>query len=129
MTFSSLGSPSLLDVLTLRIALDACQLLGVLVAPHEVVGPATVLTFLGICLDTVKMKILIHLPGYKLARLQDCIHSWESERECIKRDFLSLLGLLHHASKVVPLGATFLRRVIDTSMLATQNHYYIHLDN
>ena len=47
---------------------------------------------------------------------------------CIREDLLSLLGLLHHASKVVPLGRTFLRRMIDTSMLATQNHHHIRLD-
>ena len=111
---------------SLRIALDTCQLLGVPVATHKVVGPTTVLTFLGICLDTVKMEI--RLPDDKLARLQDCICSWESKRVCIKRDLLSLLGLLHHASKVVPPGRTFLRRMIDTSMLATQNHHHIRLD-
>ncbi|XP_064397558.1 uncharacterized protein LOC135344321 [Halichondria panicea] len=46
---------------------------------------------------------------------------------CIKRELLSLLGMLHHAAKVVPPGRTFLRRMIDTSMLATQNHHHIRL--
>ncbi len=32
--------------------------------------------------------------------------------------------MLHHAAKVVPPGRTFLRRMIDTSMLATQNHHH-----
>ena len=46
----------------------------------------------------------LHLPDDKLVRLQDCIRSWEGKPVCIKRDLLSLLGLLHHAAKVVPPG-------------------------
>ena len=80
-------------------------MLGVPVAPHKVEGPAS---FLGICLDTEQMEV--RLPEDKLAKLQTCIRAWEAKRVCIKRDLLSLLGLLHHASKVVPHGRTFLRR-------------------
>ncbi len=92
---------------------------------RKVEGPSTVLTFLGICLDTIKMEV--QLPEDKLLRLQACIRSWEGKRVCIKWDLLSLLGLLHHAAKVVPPGRTLLRRMIDTSMLATQNHHHICL--
>ena len=121
--FLLVGKPGLGDCAhSLQTALATCQTLGVLVAPHKVEGPSTVLTFLGICLDTINMEV--RLPKDKLVRLQACIHTWEGKRMCIKRDLLSLLGMLHHAAKVVPPGRTFLRRMIDTS---TQNHHHIRL--
>ncbi len=121
--FLLVGKPGLGDCAhSLQTALATCQTLGVPVAPHKVEGPSTVLTFLGICLDTINMEV--RLPKDKLVRLQACIHTWEGKRMCIKRDLLSLLGMLHHAAKVVPPGRTFLRRMIDTS---TQNHHHIRL--
>ena len=50
------------------------DMLGVPVAPDKVEGPSTVLTFLGICLNTINRL--------KLVRLQACM--------CIKREVLSL---------------------------------------
>ncbi len=91
-------------------------------APHKVEDPSTVINVLGICLD-----MEVRLPNDKLLKLQVCIRTWEGKRMCIKRELLSLLGILHHAAKVVPPGRTFLRRMIDTSMLATQNHHHIRL--
>ena len=115
--FLLVGKPGVGDrAHSLQTALATCQTLGVPVAPHKVEGPSTVLTFLGICLDTSNMEV--RLPNDKLLRLQTC------RRTCIKRELLSLLGMLHHAAKVVPPGRTFLRRMIDTSMLATQNHHH-----
>ncbi len=73
------------------------DMLGVPVAPDKVEGPSTVLTFLGICLNTINRL--------KLVRLQASM--------CIKREVLSLLGMLHHAAKVADIpekdfGLTFI---------------------
>ncbi len=89
--FLLFGKPGLGECAdALHTALETCRTLRIPVAPNKEEGPSTVLTFLGICFDTIK-----------LLRLQACIRSWEGKRVCIKRDLLSLLGLLHHAAKVV----------------------------
>ena len=45
-----------------------------------------------------------------------------------KRDLLSLIGSLSHASKVVRSGRSFLRRLIDFSTTARQLDHYIRLN-
>ena len=41
----------------LEVAVPLCSRLGLPVAPHKVEGPATVLTFLGIEIDTQKQEL------------------------------------------------------------------------
>ena len=77
----------------LRMALDLCKRLGIPNAVHKTEGPATVIVFLGIELDTVRME----------ARLPE-----ESRRACSKRELLSLIGQLQHACCVVQAGRSFL---------------------
>ena len=69
---------------SLQIALDTCQVLGVPVATHKVVGPTTVLTFLGICLDTVKMEI--RLPDDKLATDYRIVFAPGRANECVSKE-------------------------------------------
>ena len=59
---------------TLRTAIETCTKLGFPVAPVKVSGPATVLTFLGIELDTMAWELC--LLEEKLVRLQQLIASW-----------------------------------------------------
>ena len=80
-------------------SLQLCKNLGVTVAPQKTEGPATALSFLGICLDTDEM--IIKLPQEKLTRLRSLITEWKGRRTCCKRDLLSLIGQLQHACKVV----------------------------
>ena len=102
-----LGKPEANDCTNyLRIALDTCSRLGVTVLAHKVEGPSTVLTFLGILLDTEKMEI--RLPQDKLQRLVHLLYVWSNKKACTKRELLSLIGQLQHASRVVPHGRSFL---------------------
>lgn len=79
--------------------------LGIPLAVEKVVGPSTVLSFLGIELDT--LLLVAPLPTEKVSALQDLLQSWSNKRVCHHREF-SLLGHLHHTVKVVYPGRPFL---------------------
>ena len=104
---------------------DLCSLLGVPLAPSKIVGPTTRLVFLGIELDTVAMAA--RLPAEKLSRLRSSIHTWQGRKSCTKRELLSLIGDLQHASSVVTPGRTFLRRMIQTSTIGKKPYHHIRL--
>ena len=110
----------------LQTALRVCGQLGVPVAHHKVEGPAVQLVFLGIELDTEKMEL--RLPQEKLKRLQRLLFSWHQKRVCTKRELLSLIGHLQHACRVVPAGRSFLRRMIDLSMVVSELHHHVRLN-
>ena len=71
-------------------------------ALEKVEGPSQSLTFLGIVLDTRNMEA--HLPHEKLQRIRDQVATWLVRRKATKRQILSLVGLLQHATKVVKPG-------------------------
>ena len=110
----------------LRTALSLCQLLGVPVSVKKLEGPATIIVFLGIELDTVALEM--RLPGDKLQRLRSIIRAWQEKKSCKKRDLLSLIGHLQHACKVVRYGRSFLRRMINLSMQVKELHHHIRLN-
>ena len=85
--------------------------LGVPIAEDKQEGPSTVLTFLGITLDSFRLEA--RLPPDKLSSIKDAITVWLTKHEVSKRELLSLIGLLSFAAKVVPPGRSFLRRMID----------------
>ena len=99
---------------------EICSVLGVPLAQHKTEGPTTCLSFLGMGLDTRHMTL--RLPRDKLARLQAGIAAWHLKRACTKRDLLSLIGQLQHASCIVKPGHSFLRRMIQ---LSTVVHHHI----
>ena len=90
-----------------------CEELGLPLAIDKAEGPANVISFLGIVLDSEAMQIrLLHV---KLLRLQADLERWSDRKACRKRDLLSLIVRLAHACKVVLAGRSFLRRMIDLS--------------
>ena len=95
----------------LAIITQACANLGVPLAEHKRDGPTTCLTFLGIEVDTVASQL--RLPLDKLHRLRVLLEDWRDKKVCERRELESLVGLLHHACKVVRSGRSFLRRMID----------------
>ena len=95
----------------LYILFKECTRLGVPIAAHKTEGPSTVVSFLGILIDTSKGEL--RLPQDKLTRLQELLVEWKARRWCIRKELESLIGLLNHACKVVRAGRPFLRRMID----------------
>ncbi len=99
---------------TMKLFKEACSLLGMPLDPAKEEGPATLVSFLGIELDSVKMEV--RLPGEKLGHLRKCLREWKGMKACRKRDLLSIIGHLSHACKAVRAGRSFLRRLLDLSM-------------
>ena len=90
--FLLLGHPNSDECATaLRTTLATCRELGVLLAADKVEGPATLLTFLGIELNTMTMSL--GLPADKLASLCD-FYSLESRVSLPIQITQELTGLL-----------------------------------
>nr|XP_002739190.1 PREDICTED: uncharacterized protein LOC100369835 [Saccoglossus kowalevskii] len=109
------------------IILNTCSTLGIPVAANKVEGPSSIITFLGVELDTVDM--VIRLPADKLENILSTIPLWANRYHCSKRELLSLIGTLSFACKCVPAGRLFLRRMIDLATTASSINQIIILSN
>jgi len=105
---------------------DTCAQAGLPLEPSKTQGPLSVITFLGIELDSTTMEI--RLPQDKLTDIIEKLAYWRDRTACIKRDLLSLIGILAHASKVVKSSRIFLRRLIDLSTKAEDPSHFIRLN-
>jgi len=103
-----------------------CYNLGIPLASEKIEGPSTSLSFLGITLDTARMEI--RLPKDKLSRIQDTLQHWLRKKKATKREILSLVGLLQHATKVVRCGRTFMARLYATAAKVKELHFFTRLN-
>ena len=106
----------------LELLVQLCQWLGLPLKWEKLEGPALILTFLGILLDTQKLEM--RLPDEELKEL---ISKWLSRRAGKKRELLSLIGKLSHAAKIIVPGRIFLRRMLDTVHKAKHLDHWVHL--
>ena len=105
---------------------QVCHLLGIPLALEKVLGPATLLDFLGIILDTTRMEA--RLPEDKLKRTQSIIQEWLGKKNAKKREILSLVGVLQHAAKVVRPGRTFVSRMYITAAKVSELDHFTCLN-
>lgn len=106
---------------------DTCEDTGIPIETKISEGPCTKLTFLGIEIDSVAMEM--RLPDTKLAKLRECLATWQGKKACKKkRVFLSIIGSLSHACKVVKHGRSFLRRLIYLAKLIKEPDHYVRLN-
>ena len=87
-----------------------CEKINASTKPDKEEGPCTLLTFLGILLDTTTMQAYITMERKR--DILQAIQELQGKRTCKKRRLLSLIGKLAFACKVVPPGRIFLRRLI-----------------
>ena len=104
---------------------EICSQLGIPLAEEKLEGPSQRLTFLGIVLDTQQMEA--RLPEDKLSRIRTQLSTWLGRRKATKREILSLVGLLQHATGVVRPGRTFVSRMYNTAAKIKELHYYTTL--
>ena len=90
-----------------------CRELGVPLADEKWSPPSTRLEILGVRIDTTAMTIA--LPDRKLADLRETLGVLQGRQKCTQRELLSLVGRLVHASKCVPPGRAFTRRLLDAA--------------
>jgi hypothetical protein len=86
-----------------------CESLGIPLAPAKTEGPATILTFLGIQLDTVKMEC--RLDKDRLDELNQLLQCWREKETHTLDELESITGKLSFAASVVRPGKPFLRRL------------------
>ena len=90
-----------------------CELLeklGLTISTKKLVPPSTVVTCLGVQIDTEKGTISV--PPEKLEKIMHMCLKWESKKWVRKRDLQSLLGSLMHITKCVRSARPFLNRML-----------------
>ena len=110
----------------LNTALPLCERLGFPVAPEKVMGPTTVLIFLGIEIDSVRQEL--RLPREKLERMKTLINNWAQKRSTTKHELQCLLGHLNHACTVVKPGRTFMHNLITLLKLPKHPTHKVRLN-
>ena len=100
--------------------------MGVPLAVEKVERPTTLLSFLGIGIDTVKMEA--RLPVDELTRICHLVDTWLHKKSATKQEILSLAGLLQHATKIVHSGRTFASRMYATAAKLEKMHYFTRLN-
>jgi hypothetical protein len=103
-----------------------CTRINAPTKPEKEEGPSISLTFLGILLDSVNMRASI--TQERKLDILSAIQSLQGRRTVTKRELLSIIGKLAFATKVVPPGRIFLRRLIDLSTTVTPLHHHITLN-
>ena len=125
--FVAVGAPGSSECgATLAVLKETCRSLGMPLDPGKEEGPAQVLPFLGVELDTVRCEV--RLPQAKLKELMEKVRRWRSMKSCTKRELLSIIGHLSHACKAVRVGRSFLQRLIDLSMTVRQLERWVCLN-
>ena len=125
--FITLGPPgSLRCAENLRMIREVTTALGVPLAEDKSQGPSTALVFLGILIDT--QAGTLSLPEEKLSRIQLSLNHWMHKKFCRRKELESLVGLLHHAAKVVPPGRSFLQRMISHLRGGSRDNHFIRLN-
>ena len=104
-----------------------CEQMGVPLAPEKTQGPTSILPFLGIILDTVKLEA--RLPDDKLAKCKSMIADFLTRQKVSLQQLQSLLGLLGYAVCVVVSGRCFMQCLIDLTIGVTRPHHHVRLTN
>ena len=110
----------------LDIFLSLCAELGVPLAAEKLEGPTRSLSFLRIILDTKRMEI--RLPTDKVTRINQLLTMWLPKKKATKRQILSLVGTLHHATKVIRPGRAFVSRMYSTAARLHKMHFITQLN-
>ena len=71
-------------------------MLGIPLAEEKCESPGTLLTFLGIEVNTI--DVTVSLPATKLEQIQRELEQWSHRKSCRRQELESLIGLLHHAA-------------------------------
>lgn len=118
-----LVGPPLLNICSqqLQLVLDLFAHIGMPIKSEKTVLPTTVLTFLGLELDSVHM--LVRLPDDKLHKVRSQLQMAIRRKKMTLRELQQLIGLMNFVCAVVVPGRTFLRRLIDLTLGLTKPHH------
>lgn len=98
------------------------ELFGVPLAPEKTESPVTVIKFLGIVIDSVRMEC--RLPEDKLLDLRMVVARARSAKKLRLRELQSLIGKIQFACRIIPMGRVFCRRLaLSTAGVSVPSHF------
>ena len=104
---------------------QTCDLLGFPLKLEKVEGPTKNMVFLSIEVDTVRGTL--SLPETKLQQYRAELTTWSTHRAARRRKYLSLVGKLSHACRVIRPSRIFLRRMIQRAGSVTRLDHWVRL--
>ena len=110
----------------LKVVTTCAKAAGFEIKDTKTVGPARVLEFLGIIIDTISRELRISQE--RLTEIRTELEQWNDKKKCKKRELLSLLGKLNFLSQVIVPGHMFCRRLIDLSKKGKTLYSTLYLD-
>lgn len=101
---------------------QVCSELGVPLSEEKTVGPAHILVFLGLEIDTIQM--VLRIPQDKLDKAKDELLNLKGKPKVTLKNLQQLLGLLNFCAKAIPSVRAFNRRFCDAMCgVEKQNHH------
>lgn len=94
-----------------NILMNLLRRLGFSLNYNKIQGPNNVLTFLGICLDTLNMTL--ELPATKLCTFKSDLIVFKNRAKVTKRQIQSILGKINWATQCIYGGRFHMRRLLD----------------
>ena len=102
-----------------------CEDLGVPLAEDKTIGPSSILTFLGLEIDTLEM--VIRIPQCKLSEVKEKLESALGRTKITLRDLQSLVGSLNVCARAIPSVRAFNRRFCDAMCGINMPSHYIRV--
>lgn len=101
--------------------------MGVPLADNKTTGPTTKLTYLGLDIDTVEMKVKI--PKEKLMKLQFGLCYITARQKIKLKELESIIGIMAFCARAIPSARAFLRRFYDLIAVVKvkKPFYYIRI--
>ena len=96
-----------------------CSVLGVPLAEEKTEGPSSVITFLGLEIDTITQQVRI--PADKLTALKNSIDATLHSEVRSLQSIQSLIGSLNFVTRAIAPGRPFIRRLIDLTKGASKS--------
>lgn len=107
--------------------LSFCSEVGIPIAQEKMFFPETVMEFVGITLDSLKMEA--RLPQTKIDKCNSLLDEFLSRSSCKEREMESLIGYLNFACSVVLPGRAFLRRLIFLIIGIKEPYHFVKIDD
>ncbi|XP_044143987.1 uncharacterized protein LOC122933207 [Bufo gargarizans] len=111
---------------SLRATIKLFNELGVPLSTKKTEGPDTIITFLGIQLDSALMQA--SLPSGKIQDILTHIDGYLQLGTCNRRELQSLLGSLNFAMRIIPQGRSFISRLLHLFPLFRHDSHRLSLD-
>jgi len=105
-----------------------CQELGVPIADKKTVGPSTLITFVGLVIDTLRM--IVKIPEDKFEKLEFGILLILNSKKLKVKEFESIIGLMAFCAKAIRSARAFMRGFYDVlfSMKFKKPFYSIRMN-